>query len=132
LILLDTSVAIPIRDGDAAMFERLRSGPRPPAISILTEVELLGGACGPGADTRRRRLLDLFLGTVHVLPFTAAEARAYAAIVEAAGFSRRKLLDRLIAATALVRGLPLATMNRHDFAEVPGLRLVDWGASAGG
>ena len=127
MILLDTSVAIPIRDGDPAMLERLRLGPRPPVISIVTEVELLGGACGPGADPLRRSLVELFLRTVTVLPFTPVEAMAYAGIVEATGFSRRKLLDRLIAATALVHSLPLATLNPGDFADVPGLEVLDWG-----
>lgn len=127
MILLDTSVAIPIRDGDPAMLERLRLGPRPPAISIVTEIELLGGACGPAADPLRRPLLELFLQTVQVLPLTPAEATAYAGIVETTGFSRRKLLDRLIAATALVHDLPLATRNPGDFADVPGLQVLDWG-----
>lgn len=108
------------------MLERLRLGPRPPAISIVTEVELLGGARGPGADPLRRPLVELFLRTVNVLPLTPAEAVAYAGIVETTGFSRRKLLDRLIAATALAHGLPLATLNPSDFADIPGLEVLDW------
>ncbi len=35
-------------------------------------------------------------------------------------------LDLLIAATALVHGLTLATHNGQDFTAVPGLRVVDW------
>ncbi|QMW22741.1 PIN domain-containing protein [Sandaracinobacteroides saxicola] len=37
-----------------------------------------------------------------------------------------RLLARMIAATALVRGLPLATLNPDDFADVAGLRVEDW------
>ena len=47
-------------------------------------------------------------------------------IVEAIGFSRTKVLDRLIAATALANALPLATRNAKDFRDIPGLRLEEW------
>ncbi len=95
-------------------------------ISIITRIELEGGVTRPGSDPRRRDLLATFLNSVTVLELTDAEARAYRAIVEQVGFSRRKLLDRLIAATALVHKLPLATLNPGDFADVPGLEVVDW------
>lgn len=35
-------------------------------------------------------------------------------------------MDLLIAATALAHDLTLVTHNTHDFAHVPGLRVVDW------
>jgi tRNA(fMet)-specific endonuclease VapC len=35
-------------------------------------------------------------------------------------------LDLLIASTALVHGLTLVTHNVQDFANVPGLQVVDW------
>jgi predicted nucleic acid-binding protein len=97
-----------------------------PCISIITRIELEGGAARTGSDPRRAELLAALLGSVAVLELTHAEADGYRAIVASAGFSRRKLLDRLIAATALVHGLPLATMNPTDFADVPGLEVVDW------
>ena len=51
------------------------------------------------------------------------------------GIIRAPLLDRglpapgmdlMIAATALVHGLTLSTHNTQDYANVPGLSLVDW------
>jgi tRNA(fMet)-specific endonuclease VapC len=126
LILLDTSVAIPIRDNETAVIERLRRSRQDPAISIITQVELFGGVYGRKADPFRSELLGLFLQTVEVLPLTELEAVLYAAIIDASGFSRRKILDRLIAATALSHDLPLATLNPQDFADVGGLRIVDW------
>ncbi len=126
MILLDTSVAIPIRDMDARILAVAEPFWPNPMISIITRVELEGGVASPGWDPRRRDLLATFFSSVTVLELTDAEARAYRAIVEQAGFSRRKLLDRLIAATALVHGLPLATLNPGDFADVPGLEVVDW------
>jgi predicted nucleic acid-binding protein len=55
---------------------------------------------------------------------------AYGRIVAAAGHSRRKVVDRMIAATALANGLTLITLNGADFPDLPGLDLVAW-TSAG-
>lgn len=115
-----------MRDNDPIMVQRLLERTRQPHISIITSIELAGGANGPGADPVRRALLGLFLQTVTVLDLGHHEASIYTAIVEAAGFSRRKILDRLIAASALSHSLPLATLNTADFADVPGLNVVDW------
>jgi predicted nucleic acid-binding protein len=46
--------------------------------------------------------------------------------VAAAGYSRRKLLDRMIAAQALVHRAELVTFNTGDFSDVPGLKLCVW------
>jgi tRNA(fMet)-specific endonuclease VapC len=43
-----------------------------------------------------------------------------------AGYSRRKLLDRMIVAQALVHRATLITMNPDDFSDIPGLALVAW------
>jgi tRNA(fMet)-specific endonuclease VapC len=47
-------------------------------------------------------------------------------IVANAGYSRRKLLDRMIAAQALVHRATLITFNVDDFSDVPGLKLRAW------
>lgn len=51
---------------------------------------------------------------------------AYGRIVAHAGYSRRKLLDRMIAAQALVHRAALVTLNADDFTDVPGLKLEAW------
>ena len=43
-----------------------------------------------------------------------------------AGYSRRKVLDRMIAAQALVHRATLITRNPDDFRDVPGLELLAW------
>ena len=66
------------------------------------------------------------LAAIPTLAFDDAAADAYGAIVAHAGYSRRRLLDRMIAAQALVHRAALATMNADDFADVAGLQLVAW------
>jgi len=61
-----------------------------------------------------------------VLAFDEASGDAYRMIVAAAGYSRRKLLDRMIAAQALVHQATLVTRNPSDFQDVPGLELLVW------
>ena len=39
---------------------------------------------------------------------------------------RRKLLDRMIAAQALVHRATLVTRNAADFRDVPGLSILEW------
>jgi tRNA(fMet)-specific endonuclease VapC len=122
--LLDTSVLIAVRDGDDAVTAAVRSLGAPLLMSIVSAVELEGGVHREPAESRlRRALLDEIYRGSDLLPFTDREARAYGRIVEAAGYSRRKLLDRMIAAQALVAGATLVTLNPLDFAEVEGLKI---------
>ena len=61
-----------------------------------------------------------------MLDFDGATIAAYCAILDHAGFSKRKVADRMTAATALAHSLPLVTLNGRDFRDVPGLVLVEW------
>lgn len=61
-----------------------------------------------------------------VLPFTGREAGIYRRIVEQLGFSRSRIIDRMIAAQAIVAGATLATLNPRDFRSIPGLTIEDW------
>ena len=53
-------------------------------------------------------------------------AKTYGDIVANPGYSRRKLLDRMIAAQALVHRATLVTFNPDDFSDVPGLSSLVW------
>ena len=66
------------------------------------------------------------LRAIPTLAFDDASADAYAAIVARAGYSRRKLLDRMIAAQALVHRATLVTMNPDDFSDIVGLGIRAW------
>ena len=96
-------------------------------MSILTRVELENGVYWDERwSAARRAALDIILTQVTTLPFGEAELAAYRGIVEAAGYSRSRVIDRMIAATALVQGLELGTMNGADFRDIPNLRLEVW------
>lgn len=125
--LLDTHVAIHLRDGDPVITEKVATLDDAVVLSIVTRVELEGGVYRDPIDAPARRArLDVILNAIPSLAFDDAAAEAYAAIVAHAGYSRRKLLDRMIAAHALVHRATLVTMNPDDFADVPGLMLRTW------
>jgi len=110
--LLDTNVAIHLRDRDDWVLDRVEALAGDILISVVTRVELEGGVYAqPRHSTIRRQRLDAMLASMPTVPFNDAAADAYRSIVEAAGFSRRKVLDRMIAAQALVLRATLVTLN---------------------
>jgi predicted nucleic acid-binding protein len=125
--LLDTNIIIHLRDGDPSIMDKVAALDGAILLSIVSRVELEGGVYRdpPQAGLRRPRL-DAILEALPVLAFDDAAADAYRMIVEAAGYSRRKLLDRMIAAQALVHRATLVTQNPNDFHDVPGLGLLAW------
>ncbi len=125
--LLDTDVAIHLRDGDPAVTERIAALEDAVLMSIVTRVELEGGVYREPAYAQiRRARLDAILAAIPTVAFDDAAAEAYGAIVAHAGYSRRKLLDRMIAAQAVVHRATLVTMNADDFSGIPGLMLLKW------
>lgn len=124
--LLDTNVAIRLRAREPEAIARVAELSQV-ILSVITVVELEGGIDRePSNALFRRQRLDAMLRTVDVAPFDAHSAAAYGRIVAACGYSRRRVLDRMIAATALVIGAAVVTANPDDFSDVPDLRLVKW------
>src|SRR4051794_704325 len=100
-----------------------------PLMSIVTRVELEGGVYRDTAHaTLLRSRVDLLLEHFEELPFTTAEAEVYGYIVAQCGYSRPKVIDRMIAATAIVANAKLITLNARDFRDIPGLTIEDWSA----
>lgn len=125
--LLDTDVAIHLRDGDRGVTDKVAALDDAVLMSIITRVELEGGVYRDPAYARiRRARLDAILAAVPTISFDNAAADAYGTIVANAGYSRRKLLDRMIAAQALVHRASLVTMNAADYTDIPGLSLLAW------
>lgn len=125
--LLDTDVAIHLRDGDPAITERVGALDDAVLMSIVTRVELEGGVYRELDHVQvRRARLDAILAAIPTVAFDDAAADVYGAIVASAGYSRRKLLDRMIAAQALVHRATLITINADDYVDIPGLSLLAW------
>jgi tRNA(fMet)-specific endonuclease VapC len=125
--LLDTNVLIRLRDGDLEIADRIAALDGAILLSIVSRIELEGGVYrDPSQASARRPRLDAILQALPVLAFDAVDADAYRAIVEAVGYSRRKPLDRMIAAQALVHRATLVTQNPADFLDIPGLDLLAW------
>jgi tRNA(fMet)-specific endonuclease VapC len=125
--ILDTNVAIHLRDGDPTILGKVAGLNDAILISIVTRVELEGGVYRDPAHAQiRRARLDAILAAIPTLAFDDEAAEKHGTIVASAGYSRRKLLDRMIAAQALVHRSTLVTLNSGDFSDVPGLALLAW------
>ena len=125
--MLDTNVAIHLRDGDVVVAGRVAALDDAVLMSVVTRVELEGGVYRVASDAPARRArLDVVLRAIPTLAFDDASADMYGMISAHAGYSRRKLIDRMIAAQALVHRATLVTMNPDDFADVMGLKVLAW------
>jgi tRNA(fMet)-specific endonuclease VapC len=125
--ILDTNVAIHLRDRDVAITIKAGELDGPILLSVISRVELEGGVYrDPAKSVLRRTRLDWMLKSLPILPFDDAAADAYRRIVEMVGYSRRKLISRMIAAQALLHRATLVTCNGDDFQDVPGLKLLEW------
>jgi predicted nucleic acid-binding protein len=125
--MLDTNVAIHLRDRDEEVLDKVVALSDAVILSIITRVELEGGVQRePGKAHLRLPALQVMLDALPVVAFDDQAAEAYRRILAVAGYSRRKVLDRMIAAQALVHRATLVTRNPDDFRDVPGLELLAW------
>jgi hypothetical protein len=116
--LIDTSVVI-----DLELIKPVDL-PEELAVSAITMAELAAGphaTADPAERARRQDRLQRAEATFEPLPVDAAVARAYGRVYAAVGTPGRKargrrMVDLLIAATAVAAGLPLYTRNPADFA----------------
>lgn len=90
-------------------------------ISIISAMELIGGCRDAAALSRT----DQLLRRVNILPVTDAVSQTAYHLMHAFFLSHGLLIpDALIAATALVHGMPLHTKNVRHFQMIPGLTLI--------
>ena len=130
--LIDTNVVIHLRDGNADVARQMAELDGPPVLSMITRIELENGIYREPewAETRRVNL-DAILRRSATIDFCDEELQAYRSILEHTGFSKPRVLDRMIAATALAHDLTLITMNGKDFRDIRGLKLVEWETAEG-
>jgi tRNA(fMet)-specific endonuclease VapC len=84
--MLDTNVAIHLRDGDRRITEKVAALGSGVLVSVVTRVELEGGVYRePAYAAIRRARRDAILAAIPSLAFDDAAADAYGAIVARAG-----------------------------------------------
>jgi tRNA(fMet)-specific endonuclease VapC len=97
-------------------------------LSTISLGELLAWVLRGKAPPSRLLGLQAMLSDMTVLDITTEVAEKYgqlqAQLLDAG--TPAPAMDLMIAATALVHDLTLATHNTRDYANIPGLRLVDW------
>ena len=129
--LLDTSV----------YSQRLRRHPHPGtvrrwstlgnarlAISTICEAEVLFGLEKKASPRLWTEYEEYLKNQLVVMPLDRSVIETYARIKAQtlAGGCVIGEFDLLIGATALAKGLALATLNARDFSRIPGLRVEDW------
>jgi predicted nucleic acid-binding protein len=131
-VVLDTSTIIAAERRAEAFASFLESvADQPVTIAAITASELLHGwhrARDAAVRARRGAFVDAVLDTIRVLPFGLPEARRHAD-VWADLMNRGTMIgphNLLVGATALAHGYVLVTLNRREFARVPGLTVRVW------
>src|SRR6516225_11224259 len=122
-VLIDTSVLI---GWENDRFDKQKM-PASVSISVITVAELrLGVLTAVSLDARARRMATLRLvESLEPLPVDDAAADAWAVLVAGLRDAGRKapVNDSWIAATAIARGIPVATQD-DDYDGMPGLRVI--------
>lgn len=134
IVHLDTTVLVDLlrerareRTGPASEFlarhldDELRT-------SLFAACELMLGVERSDRGAEERRRVEEMLSAVPVTLPTAALAPVFGRLL--AGLQRRgeviATMDALIAASALVEGVPLATRNADHFTRIPDLRVLGY------
>jgi tRNA(fMet)-specific endonuclease VapC len=126
-VLIDTTVLVNAERRGESLDRAV--GDQDRAISVITVSELLHGvhrAQSGAVRARRAAFVEHIIAAVEPLPITTVIARAHAEIwaeLETDG-TLIGAHDLWIAATALSRGMAVATANVRDFGRVPGLNVV--------
>jgi len=126
MIHLDTNLIIGVIDASDLHHpaaRRVLSGPGPFAASAVAWMEFASVPLPSLALEAARHLL-----TAGIVPFGEEAALLAGQLFYETGASRRTRLDTMIAATAILAGAELATVNAEDFRPfVPhGLKLFDF------
>jgi predicted nucleic acid-binding protein len=123
VVLLDTSVLIDSLTRERPLFAdltRLLERGERVALCAIVLYEWLRGPRFPQEIATQEVLFPAEM----TLPFETADARISAELYRSLKRPRGRELDLAIAACAIRRDAELWTLNRADFADIPGLRLV--------
>jgi len=124
--LLDASTVFAAASGEMATLAKLSRLPiGDVAISAVVYSELLS-AGGHGKSARLVENITLLAQNVDILPFDRKAAETFGELLRRIEPKRRRMLDRMVAAHAISRGLTLVTLAPQDFADLPGLKMESW------
>lgn len=121
MILCDTNILIEFYKSNARIVQELRQiGPDQLAVSSITQAELYLGAL----NKPELKKIQQHLALLSSLPLDVTISALFLQLIESYSLSHGlSLPDALIAATALVYGLELYTLNIKDFRFIANLRL---------
>jgi len=128
-VLIDTGLLVDLERGVGNPGVEGAIGEEDRAISVITVSELLQGVHRASGAQRARRsaFVEHLLAGMRALEITEQIARVHADIWAQLAAKGEVISshDLWIAATALARGMGLATGNTRELNRVPGLRLID-------
>ncbi len=124
--LLDTSVYCqPIKNKPLLSVEEhwRKIGDQAACISVICEAEILQGLKAKNSQKLWSAYRDILKNRLVILPIDTKVAEVYADLANVMNKKgkKRPTMDLLIAATAKVHGLIVATCNYKDFAPIDGL-----------
>jgi predicted nucleic acid-binding protein len=122
-MILDTSVLVDALTGPRRSLGALRAAIDRGDRLLLPTLVLYEWLRGPRERVELALQRDLFPADTAV-PFGPDEAASATRLYAAAPRARAREVDIAIAAHALVLDAPLWTLNKDDFADLPGLNLA--------
>ena len=129
LYLLDTNIVIYIQRGVPSVLSRLNElGADRVALPSIVAAELAYGVEKSTFKDRNRKVLELFLSEVRVLPWTQDAMWHFARHQHELRQSGQVIgeLDLLIACQALALDAVCVTNNTREFGRIKGLKLENW------
>jgi tRNA(fMet)-specific endonuclease VapC len=136
MILLDTDTYTLHQLAHERVMERYRTASEVPAITIVTQIEVLRGrhdALMKAEDgvrlLRAQRVLALTLqhmASFQVVPFDDAAVAEFDRLRQVKSLRRIGRGDLLIASICLANRATLVTRNLRHFRQVPGLETENW------
>ena len=123
MVLCDTNILIEFYKNTRRVVQELRHiGQNRLAVSVVTLAELYFGALNKAELQKMKQHLLL----LHQLPLDVRISERFLQLIETYSLSHKlSIPDAMIAATAIVHGLELYTLNRRDFQFISGLKLYE-------
>lgn len=125
MVVIDTSVVIDhLRQiGETSYFRKFEKEfeNETLAISIVTIQELYAGKST--RDDEKERILLATISPLSILPYSYEVAELAGKLIRDAK-NPLQVADAAIAATAIVNGSRLVSLNKKDFEEIEGLELI--------